>query len=149
MANLADGGFLRDSSTHALVVTGYGTELAYAETTSNQTGISTQADLTGLTIAFTAGARPVMVELFIPSYGQVTSTGLPTFFITDSSNVQIAQGGGYTVAAAGFGGGLIVKARLAANSGAYSLKARASTSAGTLSVQASATLRAYLRAVEV
>jgi hypothetical protein len=130
-----------------------GVELNYAQITSTQAGISTLADITGLTIAFTVGTRPVMVEVFIPLYTQVTSSGTPLFFITDNSNNEIARGGGFTVAAAANGGGLMMRTRLAAGTGAYTAKARAQTTAGTLTINASntgaSTYHPYIQALQV
>lgn len=64
-----------------------GRELASAVSTTNQTGISTVTDLTGLTITFTVGARPVVVEAYLPYLFSATLASKPTVTITDENNV--------------------------------------------------------------
>jgi hypothetical protein len=128
-----------------------GTELAYAENTSDVSGISAVADVTGLLISFTVGARPVMVEAVCPLVGQVTSTGQPTLFIT----AHPTPGTTYTseqfpsMAAAALEGGRIMKVRLPAGTGAVSVKVRASTTAGTVTVFSSSARKSYIQAIEV
>jgi hypothetical protein len=130
-----------------------GIELGYAQITATQASISTLTDITGLTIAFTVGTRPVMVEVFIPLYTQVTSSGTPLFFITDSSNNEIARGGGFTVAAGANAGGVMMSTKLPAGTGSYTAKARAQTTAGTLTINASntgaSTYHPYIQAIQV
>lgn len=127
-----------------------GIELGYAEITAAVTGISTIADVTGLTITFTVGVRPVMVEAVFPLVGQVTSTGQPTLFITDGSNVDLSRVQFPSMTAATFDGGRVIKRRLAANTGAITTKVRAQTTAGTVSIFGSGTTyQSFIRAYEV
>lgn len=126
-----------------------GVELAYAEKTTNVTGISSAADVTGLTISFTVGTRPVMVEAVLPLVGQVTSTGQPTVFITASDNSAYSSAQPPSIAATGLYGGFVIKKRFAAGAGAVTTKVRAQTTAGTVSIFSDVTRPSYIQATEV
>lgn len=151
MTTMNDAGFQRDTSTGALLVAGYGTELAYAEITSDQTGISTATDVTGLVISFTVGARPVMVEAFFPLIQQVTSTGQAQLTITSGTTggTALTQATPPSLAANATIGGLVAKYRFAAGTGATAARVRAQTTAGTLTINAISTRKPYIRAYEV
>lgn len=122
-----------------------GTELAYAEITSNVTGIANAGgDITGLTISFTVGSRPAWVFMRLPLVGQVTSAGQPTFYIADASNVAYSRSlHPSSIAAGGFGGNVFVSYRFAANTGTVTCKGRATSAAGTVSVFADASAGGY------
>lgn len=112
-----------------------GTELAYAENTSHVTGIPVGGgDVTGLTITFTVAGRPVYVFVHLPLVGQVTSTGQPTFYITEGVISVARSQHPASIAAAAFGGGVVIAHRFAAGAGAKTVKVTATTTAGTVSV---------------
>lgn len=68
-----------------------GTCLARARSSLAQLAITTEADLTGLVIAFTMPDRDVEVELDCP-YAFVAAAGaIGTFKMTDASNVEKAR----------------------------------------------------------
>lgn len=132
-----------------------GTELAYAENTSSVTGIAAAGgDVTGLTITFTVGDRPVVVEVVLPLVGQVTSAAQPTFYIADASNnLKSRSAAGASIAAGGGAAIAPIKERIPANTGSVTRKVRATSSAGTVSVFASTaaadTYKPFIRAYEV
>jgi hypothetical protein len=110
-----------------------GVEIARAEITANQLGISTIADVTGLAISYTVGTRPVELQAHFPLLAQVTTAGIPTLFITDAANADIARCVATSIAAGSFGGGLNVFTVITAP-GTYTHKVRAQTTAGTLTI---------------
>jgi len=144
-----------DGMTGATGASGTGQcELAYAEKTANQTITTSTADITGLSVTFTAGTRPIMLRffhntcLFIGTPGESVS-----FLITDSSNVVQGSGG---CTAGHLKGGVVftdsgrVEVRLGSltNGVSYTYKVRMlGTAAGTLVV--AATSKSFLQAVEV
>lgn len=82
-----------DAHAADLALHSSGRELAYASSTVQQTGISSATDLTGLSITFTVGSRPVDVELWLP-WVQCTDSGATAAgLITTLTNTQTAAGG--------------------------------------------------------
>lgn len=130
-------------------------ELGYAENTTTVSGIaSAGGDVTGLSLTFTVGPRAVMVEVHLPLVGQVTNAGQPTFYIADgSNNLKTRSTAPASIAAGGFGGGVIIKERIPAGSGSVTRKVRLTSSAGTVSVFASIvaadTYKPFIRAYEL
>jgi hypothetical protein len=129
-------------------------ELGYAEASTTQTGLgTTTADVTGLSITFTVGARAVWVEAVIPLIQQVTSTGQPEFYITDDANDDLGRSVPATLAASAAATPPPIKVRIAAGAGTVTRKVRGKTSAGTVSVLADGTApgvyKPFIRAYEV
>jgi hypothetical protein len=128
-------------------------ELAYADISSNVAiGTGSLADIAGLSVTFTAGARPVMLRLWIPTLFTTTAGAGYSFAITDASNVVITGGGinmGPLTGGIVFGDSTLLECRASLTDGlSYTYKARAyGTVAGTL--VASATSRAFLQVLEV
>lgn len=125
-----------------------GTELQYAQNTTDVPGISTAADVTGLSITFTVGDRPVYVDAGFPLIGQVTSAGQPTLFITDPSGTPYTSTQPPSIAAGAFDRAYIAPYRFPAGTGVVTAKVRASTTGGTLTVFSANTRRSFIRAIE-
>lgn len=129
-------------------------EMAYAQITSNATIGTSVADVSGLTVTFTAGTRPIMLELYVPQLFSTTAGSTVSWLITDSSNNQKGSGGQVCASASVFGSyfaaAAVVKTRLGSlTSGtSYTFKVRAN---GTVSHTAGvgSTSPAYLQALEV
>jgi len=99
---------------------------------SDQTGITTEADITSLTVTFTAISSRLYRTTLDANIQQVTSGSTPSLIITDGAGtdlglrtVTLATSDLYAVRMA------IVETGL---SGSVTRKARAVTSAGTLSI---------------
>lgn len=107
-----------------------GREIAYAESTVAQTGITTATDITGLVVtSFTVSTRPVVVEAFLPGiYGTTIGTGLQVF-IADAANAVTAQAG-FTCAVEYDVRPIIARERIT-TPGTYTRKVRAARNAGT------------------
>jgi hypothetical protein len=105
--------------------------LAYAQITANQNGIGTSAtDVTGLSITFTAGQRPVWVEASIALVKLNTAAGDPGVFITDSANNAVKSWN--RTMTAGASGEVILRRRLAilTPGTSYTFKVRAQAPTG-------------------
>ena len=111
----------------------------YAQATANQTSISAEADLTSLTVTFTADSTrryKITGQILVQ---QLTSTGAATGKITDGSSVEV-QRFGHNAAFLANGVEVWHGTRvLSGISGSVTYKLRAATSAGTLSVLADTT----------
>jgi hypothetical protein len=93
-----------DSHAADLTLHSSGRELAYASSTVAQTGITnTATDLTGLSITFTVGSRPVDVELVLPWVTATAAAAVPAGVISDLSDTQMAVGAFTSAAASGIG----------------------------------------------
>lgn len=116
----------------------------YAQVTADQTGISTEADVTSLTITWTAVSTRryrITGHLLVQ---QLTSTGAATAKITDGSGTEIQRIGHRASFAANdvdMWEGSSVETGL---SGSITRKIRAATSAGTLSALASSSRPNYI-----
>lgn len=128
-----------------------GTELGYSEITASQTGISTEVDLTGGSLTFTAGSRPIMLHAFSTGFQQLTAAAIPQLKITTAANVQVALQGAGTTAINAFTApvNMFVRATGLVAGTSYTYKLRALTSAGSCTHAASASQRAFLRAYQV
>jgi hypothetical protein len=113
-----------------------------AERTSQQANISSNVAITDLTVDVPAGSQNILLVLFIPLYQQLTATGLAQFFITDSSDNEVGRGGGLSLAANAFHGGLVALALVPPSASARQFIGKAQTSAGTITLNASNTAAA-------
>jgi hypothetical protein len=112
--------------------------MGYAQATANQTGITTETNVTGLSVTFTADStRYYKTTIYTFSALQNTAAGYAEFKITDGSNVQKQSGVIYQ--GAGVQSPLCVSVVETGLSGSVTRKARALTNAGTLTLAASAT----------
>lgn len=112
--------------------------LAFAQITANQTGFSTAADVTGLSITVTAGSKPIWVEAQIVTVVQQASSGAPVIFITNDSNQEVTRWTTPSMAAGVASAPVVLRRRLTilTPGTSYTFKVRASTSAGTVDVRA-------------
>jgi hypothetical protein len=112
--------------------------MGYAQVTANQTGITTETNVTGLSVTFTADStRYYKTTIYTFSALQNTAAGYAEFKITDGSNVQKQSGVIYQLA--GVQAPLCVSVVETGLSGSVTRKARALTNAGTLTLAASST----------
>jgi len=112
--------------------------MGYASATANQTGITTQTDLTSLSVTFTANStRIYRTTLYIRYLEQLTATGFAQLFITDGSNVEKQRAVWRIDAAYGVQGILtVIETGL---SGSVTRKGRGATDAGSMTIQAGST----------
>ena len=125
-----------------------GRELAVAESTVQQTGITSITDLTGMSITFTVGTRPVWVEVECPVVGLTTVGAAAILTISDGANVSKRSAAIYC-AVANETKPVTVKERIS-TPGEYTRKVRlARSGAGTASNGAgNALYTAHIRAIE-
>lgn len=118
--------------------------VAYAEATSDQTGITAEADLTGLTVTFTAvSGRWYQITGQVLAQ-QLTSTGAAAGKITDGSNTEVQRFGQNQAFLAN---GVEVwhgSRSITGLSGSQTFKLRMSTSAGTIGALATSTRPNYI-----
>lgn len=127
-------------------------ELAYAEITSTVSGITSEADVEGLSITFTAPPGPVYVEVELPALQQVTSAGTITVKLANGAGTeQLRIGSSTAVPAGSFVAGYGAKRKFTTLTPgtSYTFKVRASTSAGTLSIFSIVSYAGMIRAYEV
>jgi hypothetical protein len=124
--------------------------LAYAETTTPQTGITpTTVDLTGLSVTFTLASQR-KVELTAHGWfskAAPDTTGVAFMQIADNANAEKVGGAAYIQASSYCSIALSRVLTLAA--GTYTFKCRASTNAGFLNTSANAAEPLSLRAVDL
>ena len=112
--------------------------MGYASATANQSGITTETNVTGLSVTFTANStRYYKTTVYTFSAQQNTTAGYAEIRITDGSNVQKSSGVIYQLA--GVQAPMCVSVVETGLSGSTTRKARALTNAGTLLLAASAT----------
>lgn len=117
--------------------------IGYAQATANQTGITTEVNVTGLSVTFTADStRYYKTTIYTFSVQQNTAAGYAEFKITDGSNVQKQNGVIYQLA--GVQSPMCVTVVETGLSGSVTRKARALTNAGTLLLAASATAPMFI-----
>ena len=117
--------------------------IGYAQATANQTGITTETNVTGLSVTFTADStRYYKTTIYTFSALQNTAAGYAEFRITDGSNVQKQNGVIYQ--AAGVQAPMCVSVVETGLSGSVTRKARALTGAGTLLLAASSTAPMFI-----
>lgn len=105
--------------------------LGHATSTTTQASLSTEADVTGMTVTWTAVANryyKITGFLLPQTTGAITVNG----FITDAANTHIS-GIALTYPGAGFGNLHLVSAPFAVSSGSVTYKLRISTASGTAS----------------
>jgi hypothetical protein len=112
--------------------------IAVASVTANQTGISAEADLTSLTVTFTAITGRRYRTMGHTLMKTVTTSGNFSVFITDGASTHVGQASGST-ATLGFTVSCDPVAVETITAGSVTRKLRASTSAGTVDLQAGAT----------
>lgn len=125
-----------------------GYELGYAQITADVTTTSTSAaDATGLTTTFTATGGALIVEAWMGELRTTATLDLRVIaYITDASNVIVAQVLHACAGAADAGHGAYLKARLTPAAGSFTYKVRFNTiSAGTATIRASSTSPAFIR----
>lgn len=125
-----------------------GRELAYAESSTVQSGITTVVDLTGIdTGDFTVGLRPVYVTLFLPLAYPVTNANIAVVTITDTSNNVTATGYGGLTSTTLTGVPITVTERIS-TPGTYRRKGRiARSGAGSITNNLDATTKTFIRVV--
>lgn len=130
------------------VSVGGGIELGHAANTSGTPPtFTTEADLSGVTVTFTVGSRPVYVHGFAPLVTNDTVSKPVLFKITDEANTEKSRNLAFSeVAAHGFS--MNVWERIA-TPGTYTRKVRVSNNGagGTATVYTTVTGGAWIRAV--
>lgn len=128
------GTFIRSSDSHVLAFadgsTAYNSLPKYeekldpqiAESSTQQTGITTGTALTGLTVSFTVGTIPWMVELVLPYVYTTTSGDLPVAAIADGSGTFQRQTTGVKTDAATFFHGPLIVREYISTPGSYTRK---------------------------
>lgn len=120
--------------------------LASATCTTSQTGISTATDITGLSITFTVGSRPVIVRATLPAYQPSDTTTGVNWVLTDASNTVTSSSLGSSTAATY--SSVSVEERFT-TPGTYTRKVRAARQGtGTISTVVGTTLPAVVEALE-
>lgn len=137
----------------ASVLQSGGAELAYARITANFSqvaAVSTLYDVPGLAISPVVGARPIIVEAFVPILYNSAGSSYVRLFIAEGASLlnfgqaQVAAAGG-----ANAGMGTTARVRLAPTAGAHTYKVQVITNvAGTVAAQAAAGSPSFIRAVE-
>lgn len=141
------------SGQSGIVVTGpkTGRVLADASITANQTGLnSTTADITGLSVTFTAPpSGAVWLEVYVYTLGQNTSASQPLLTIADSANAGKQSIGAGNMAAGALSPSLNGRVKITGLTPgtSYTYKLRGRTASGTADLYASATSPASMRAV--
>lgn len=123
-------------------------DIAYAQVTTTQSGITALTDITSLTCTFTApGGRRYLVH-FSARVEVGGGAGTPDLFITDGSNV--VQNRRATTIASGQSATLDVFARVAPSAGSVTYKARASVAGGaSASVLGAADLKPFIHITDI
>lgn len=142
----ADMATQAELDTHAadLALHSSGRELAYAETSVQQTSITAIVDITGLSITFTVGSRPVEVELILPwILGAADTWAAGT--IADNADTGLRVAG--TSVRTSTPGNLYVSERIT-TPGVYTRKGRLQSIAGVSNNSGLSTTVSVLRAIE-
>jgi hypothetical protein len=82
-------GYISDGSAWTVIPSG-GTELAYAQITSNQTtsnGVGSPADITGLSVTVTVGERP-LIFTFNGALSNNTSNNIAVVFLVVDGTIE-------------------------------------------------------------
>jgi hypothetical protein len=131
---------------------GVGIELGYASALvpSGARSNTAYADITGLTITFTARDRPVVVKFYHPFFQVGNAGAFGDIAITDAAGTVVG-GAAYMAPAAAAWGFVASEARLSLVSGtSYTYKLRSRISAGTYGLGSAAyAINSYIQAVEV
>jgi hypothetical protein len=144
---ILDSGSSIDQRRSALPAIGARGQVAYAEVTANQAGISTVVDLTSLTVTWNALAnRRYLISGYVRAL-QNTSTGDVSCTITDGSNavkanaLQTAPAANYRM--------LEPKEVVTPGAGSVTRKLRMTTTAGTVDLSAAATAKSYIMVEDI
>ena len=122
--------------------------MAYAAATSNQTGITATADITSLTVTYTAVAtRYYRTTVYLPDAFQVTANSQSIYTIADGSNT-VKQLGNFFMLATEHNGVTLTLIETGI-SGSITRKARAFTNAGTLTIQSAASSPSYISVEDI
>lgn len=125
-------------------------ELAYAEVIGTaQTTDTTIVDVTGLSITFTVGARPVHVISHLGGVSHTVAGAAVTGRITDASNVTLNESFGFFYAPIASASGQIWMHTRISAPGTYTRKARFSGSAATASVMVGNLSSCFIMAVQL
>lgn len=125
-----------------------GRELASVQSAVVQAALGAgPTDITGLSITFTVGARPVWVHAYLPYVASNAATSMYNLSVTDAAGT-VQEGVNTTFAASVFLG-VSVWERIS-TPGTYTRKVRAARvlGTGTITVNFDATTTAFIRAVE-
>jgi hypothetical protein len=115
--------------------------VGYAVRTTDQTGISTEADITSLSIPYTfVAGRLYRLSLWCRTQ-QVTTNGNQEIYITDGASTHLAVAG--RTVAAGTSDSLRAEC-LYTGSGSVTIKARAAAAAGTVTILGGVTYQPLL-----
>lgn len=142
-----------NSANWIKLAAGGGTELAYAEKTSNQTTISALVDISGLVIVgFVVDTRPVLVEMHLPFNQHTNAGGSLAGYIYNAASGGAAIGYSVTGQAQGANGniGMVLARARISTPGTYTCRGVAQGfGTGTASIVAAAAEPASIRAVTV
>jgi hypothetical protein len=118
--------------------------VSYVAVTANQTGITTIADATSLTITFTAiASRYYRVTGYAYSWAGTSGTPvIAALYIADGSNNIIQECD--TAVITNAGGSSVVQAIVSPGAGSITYKLRAAANTGTVTLQASSTRPAFI-----
>jgi hypothetical protein len=109
-----------------------------AAVTGSQTGITSETNVTGVSVTFTADpTRIYKTTIFCSTVVQLTAQGYATLIIADAANAQKTFG--QVLLATNFQAPLIATITETGLSGSTTRKGRAFTTAGTLTLSAGAT----------
>lgn len=146
-AAVATGDTLSSTNWNNAVVAAGGGFVAYAQKTADQTGITAAADITSLSVTWTATAgRYYRITLHLAPIRQNTSGGIAVPTISDGSAVTKTQGN-VSLAAGEFASICLVDIETGL-SGSITRKARISTTAGTIDVLAATAVQGNYLIVE-
>lgn len=125
-------------------------ELGYAEVTASQTGITTLADLTGLSVTVTVptlvAGKKVIIEGWIPQIYSTVATDRADFAIREGSTALAYAYGAAQASSTGWGGATI-KCRISPTAGShtYKLSLARGVGSGSLATYADSTTKAFIR----
>lgn len=100
-----------------------------AEAIASQTGITTAVDITGLSVTFTVGSTPWVVEGFVPYIVAATAVVTMALNIADAANTTI-RSAAQTIGASGQAAHMRVEERIS-TPGTYTRKLRIARTGGT------------------
>lgn len=123
--------------------------MASASVTANQTGITAVADLTSLTVTWTAISAHYYLIIGQVLGQSTVATDRLNLFITDGSSTQVSQGSSQ-MSTANADTSIIAHSLLTGLSGSVTYKLRASRSGtGTMQMTATATAPSYIFAIDL
>lgn len=128
-----------------------GTQLGYAEITSNATFDATEDDIAGLSVTVTVGQRPIVVEFGCRAISNPTANAGCVIFLKESTTYLWTWDDYLIAVAANFrSGGIARSGTLSPAAGSHTYKISAVTgAASTGTIVAEATAPAYIRVLEV